>query len=161
MKLRFGNIPPKSVFWTLSKCAAGNIVVGITEKGEICRTAFLRARTLSDVLAEWEKDWAGTEFVRNATLRVNPDSPRYLVGTDFQCAVWREIGLIPKGNTLTYGELAKRIGNPGAVRAVGSACGSNPVPYFVPCHRVVGLTGLGGFAGGLALKRQLLKAEGL
>ncbi|MDD4615566.1 MAG: methylated-DNA--[protein]-cysteine S-methyltransferase [Alphaproteobacteria bacterium] len=159
MKLRFGAVPPKCVTWTLSKCVAGSLVVGVTDKGEICRAAFLRGRDMKGILKEWEKEWPKTDYVRNAKLEVDPEAPRYLVGTEFQQAVWREIAAIPKGQTRTYGEIAKRLGNPKAVRAVGSACGANPVPYFVPCHRVVGLTGLGGFSGGVNIKKLLLNSE--
>ncbi len=80
-------------------------------------------------------------------------------GTDFQKAVWREMEKIPRGQTRTYGEIAKAIGNPKAVRAVGSACGANPVPLFIPCHRVTGQNGLGGFGAGLPWKKLLLNME--
>jgi len=81
-------------------------------------------------------------------------------GTAFQKAVWRELKKIPRGQTRTYGEVAKAIGRPKAVRAVGSACGANPVPLFIPCHRVVAQNGLGGFGAGLPWKKLLLKLEG-
>ena len=81
-------------------------------------------------------------------------------GTDFQRKVWREIEKIPLGKTRTYAEIAKAIGSPGAARAVGSACGANPIPLFVPCHRVVASNGgLGGFSGGLDIKKKLLRLE--
>lgn len=83
-------------------------------------------------------------------------------GTDFQRSVWAELSRIPFGVTRSYGELAERIGNPKAVRAVGLANGSNPVSVIVPCHRVIGSDGsLTGFGGGLALKRRLLELEGV
>ena len=81
-------------------------------------------------------------------------------GTDFQKSVWRELKKIPRGQTRTYGEIASAIGKPKAVRAVGSACGANPLPVFIPCHRVVAKTGLGGFGSGLPWKILLLKTEG-
>jgi O-6-methylguanine DNA methyltransferase len=81
-------------------------------------------------------------------------------GTNFQKSVWRELKKIPRGQTRTYGEIAAAIGNPRAVRAVGSACGANPLPVFIPCHRVVSKTGLGGFGSGLPWKLLLLKTEG-
>ncbi|OUQ22460.1 cysteine methyltransferase [Flavonifractor sp. An135] len=88
-----------------------------------------------------------------------PLAPR---GTPFQCAVWEELRLIPYGTTCTYGELAARIGNPRAVRAVGQANHRNPLPIFIPCHRVIGANGaLTGYAGGLELKRSLLELEGI
>ncbi|OUN02142.1 cysteine methyltransferase [Flavonifractor sp. An92] len=88
-----------------------------------------------------------------------PLDPR---GTPFQCAVWEELRRIPYGTTCTYGELAARIGNPRAVRAVGQANHRNPLPIFIPCHRVIGANGaLTGYAGGLELKRSLLELEGI
>ena len=81
-------------------------------------------------------------------------------GTGFQQAVWRALMQIPYGATQTYGELALRIGNPDASRAVGTACGRNPVPVLVPCHRVVASGGkLGGFSAGLSWKRTLLNLK--
>lgn len=82
--------------------------------------------------------------------------------TDFQQAVWRELLKIPNGKTRSYGEIAERIGKPKAVRAVGGACGANPVPVLVPCHRVLAANKkLGGFSGGLDWKRRLLAREGV
>jgi O-6-methylguanine DNA methyltransferase len=81
-------------------------------------------------------------------------------GTDFQRAVWRAMREISTGQTRTYGELARVIGRPRAVRAVGGACGANPIPLLVPCHRVLAAGGkLGGFSGGLKWKRRLLACE--
>lgn len=86
--------------------------------------------------------------------------PLCLEGTDFQRRVWREIGLIPFGHTITYSELAKRIGSERAVRAVGTATGQNPVSWIIPCHRVVGKDGaLTGYAGGVLRKSALLDFE--
>ncbi len=82
-------------------------------------------------------------------------------GTPFQCAVWEELRRIPYGATVSYGDLAARLGRPKAVRAVGQANHRNPLPILIPCHRVVGKDGsLTGYAGGLALKEALLKLEG-
>ena len=82
------------------------------------------------------------------------------VGTPFQLSVWRALSAIPYGQTATYGEIARRIGRPGASRAVGMACNRNPVAVFVPCHRVVASNGsLGGYRGGTSLKSRLLKLE--
>jgi len=86
-----------------------------------------------------------------------PLSPR---GTEFQLAVWNALREIPYGETTTYGTLAKTIGRPDAVRAVGAANGANPIPIVIPCHRVIGSTGsLTGFGGGLPVKRWLLDHE--
>lgn len=81
-------------------------------------------------------------------------------GTDFQRSVWRELIQIPFGSFITYGGIAKKLKNPKAARAVGSAVGTNPIPIVVPCHRVVGCNGLGGFYYGPDVKRGLLKLEG-
>lgn len=81
-------------------------------------------------------------------------------GTDFQKQVWRELQTIPFGETITYGELAKRINNPKAVRAVGLANGRNPLSIVIPCHRVIGANGkLTGYGGGLWRKEKLLDLE--
>lgn len=81
-------------------------------------------------------------------------------GTAFQKLVWKELQKIPFGQTASYGEIAKRIGNSKASRAVGMANRKNPIPIIVPCHRVIGKDGsLTGFGGGLDVKRQLLKLE--
>jgi methylated-DNA-[protein]-cysteine S-methyltransferase len=82
--------------------------------------------------------------------------------TEFQKSVWRQMLKISTGKTKSYGEIAAAIGNPKAVRAVGGACGANPVPVLVPCHRVLAANKkLGGFSGGLDWKRSLLKREGI
>ncbi len=80
-------------------------------------------------------------------------------GTPFQRAVWEAIAAIPYGEVATYGEIAARLGRPGAARAVGQATGANPRPLIVPCHRVVACGGLGGYGGGIALKEFLLDHE--
>ena len=81
-------------------------------------------------------------------------------GTDFQREVWRALRGIPCGTTLSYGELARRIGRPNAVRAVGLANGANPIGVVVPCHRVIGSNGsLTGYGGGIERKRWLLDHE--
>lgn len=88
------------------------------------------------------------------------DLPLVLEGTVFQLLVWRNLRKIPYGETLSYGQLARRIGSPDAARAVGLANGSNPIPIIIPCHRVIGSNGaLTGFGGGLPLKKKLLALE--
>ena len=77
----------------------------------------------------------------------------------FQFRVYETISTIPYGATMTYGEVAAQVGDGNAARAVGRACAANPIPFIVPCHRVVAARGLGGFAGGLALKEKLLAHE--
>jgi methylated-DNA-[protein]-cysteine S-methyltransferase len=82
-------------------------------------------------------------------------------GTSFQISVWRELLNIPFGKVKTYGEIASKIGKPGAARAVGNAVGANPIPIIVPCHRVVATNGLGGYSGGIEIKKRLLRTEGV
>ncbi len=85
----------------------------------------------------------------------------FLTGTPFQKEVWRALREIPYGETRSYGQIAARIGRPKAARAVGRACGKNPVALVVPCHRVIASDGsLGGFSSGLAIKKALLEREG-
>jgi len=82
------------------------------------------------------------------------------VGTDFQLSVWNALPSIPYGTTVSYGELAHRIGRPHAIRAVGAANGANPLPLVLPCHRVIGADGsLTGYGGGLPTKARLLAME--
>ena len=81
-------------------------------------------------------------------------------GTEFQRKVWQALIRIPYGNTYSYGDIARHIGRPNAVRAVGAANGANPIPIIVPCHRVIAANGaLHGFGGGLELKQRLLQLE--
>src|SRR3546814_10405807 len=89
------------------------------------------------------------------------DLPLKPIGTAFQREVWSTLAEIPYGQTWSYGDVARRIGKPQAVRAVGAANGRNPIPIVVPCHRVIGADGsLTGFGGGLPAKQLLLTLEG-
>ena len=106
----------------------------------------------SHVIRELEAYFAGE--LENFTL------PLALQGTAFQLKVWKQLCDIPYGETISYGELARRIGNPNASRAVGLANGSNPIPIVIPCHRVIGSNGkLTGYGGGLPIKEKLLALE--
>jgi len=98
------------------------------------------------------------EYFRGDRSRFDiPLAPR---GTDFQQSVWRALLEIPEGKTRTYGELARNLGRPRAVRAVGAANGCNPISILIPCHRVIGAGGrLTGYAGGLGRKKWLLEHE--
>jgi methylated-DNA-[protein]-cysteine S-methyltransferase len=107
-------------------------------------------RELARQLGEY---FAGTR--RTFSLGLAPE------GTEFQRATWRALSEIPYGTTISYAELARRVGRPAASRAVGAANGANPLPIVVPCHRVIGANGsLTGFGGGLPTKRALLELEG-
>jgi methylated-DNA-[protein]-cysteine S-methyltransferase len=110
------------------------------------------AEPLAEARRQLEEYFAGTRT--RFELKLHP------VGTPFQLAVWEELGRIPYGVTISYAELARRIGQPAAVRAVGAANGRNPIPIILPCHRVIGSNGsLTGFGGGLPTKRFLLSME--
>ena len=92
------------------------------------------------------------------------DLPFSLSGTPFQMEVWRALRDIPYGQTLTYGELAKKVGRPGSARAVGGAVGANPLPIVIPCHRVMGSSGaITGYSAGdgIPTKKALLDLEGI
>lgn len=98
-------------------------------------------------------------FARERTSFALPLDMR---GTKFQQAVWRQLQAIPWGQTRSYGEIAAFLGKPGAARAVGGACGANPLVLIIPCHRVLAGDGrLGGFSSGLERKQQLLSFEGI
>ena len=106
----------------------------------------------ADVLQQLKEYFAGS--------RQNFDVKLSLKGTDFQRQVWQELQRIPYGKTASYGDIAKRINNPKACRAVGAANGKNPIPIIIPCHRIIGNDGsLTGFGGGLKLKKTLLDLE--
>ncbi|HVB90694.1 MAG TPA: methylated-DNA--[protein]-cysteine S-methyltransferase [Acidimicrobiales bacterium] len=96
-----------------------------------------------------------------ARERTEFDVPMVLDGTVFQKEVWAELTRIPYGTTISYGELARRVGRPKGPRAVGQANGRNPIPIMVPCHRVLAGDGIGGYGGGMAMKRTLLATEGV
>ena len=109
--------------------------------------------SFADATAQLDAYFAGE--LRTFDLDINPS------GTEFQRDVWAALRLIPYGATATYGDLARRVGRPQAVRAVGLANGRNPISIVVPCHRVIGADGsLTGYGGGLHRKRALLELEG-
>lgn len=114
----------------------------------------------------WREDAAPlTETIRQLNAYFageleNFNLPLAPQGTPFQMEVWQRLRDIPYGQTISYGELARRIGNPKASRAVGLANGSNPIPIVIPCHRVIGSNGkLTGYGGGLPIKEKLLALE--
>lgn len=106
----------------------------------------------ADVRAQLEEYFAGTRDRFEVKMQMD--------GTAFQRTVWHELTQIPYGETISYGELARRIGRPDRARAVGTANGQNPIAVIVPCHRVIGANGkLVGYGGGLDNKRRLLELE--
>ncbi len=150
----------------------GWAAIGI-EDGKVCAAALPSTRELAEfAIADWGADEPASEeeaapfvslvmrAVAGEEIRLD-GNVRIGSGTRFQRAVWEGVSRIPKGETLTYGELAADAGYPGAARAVGQAVGSNPIPLLIPCHRVVASNGIGGFGGAIHLKKRLLAAEGV
>ncbi|MFG2061867.1 methylated-DNA--[protein]-cysteine S-methyltransferase [Micromonospora sp. NPDC048871] len=147
--------------WTLLDLPIGIFCVA-TDGDSVCGVHFGPVESATEMpadpiaaraVAELRAYFAGelTEF------RIPVRVPR---GSDFERAVWREMTRIPYGETLTYGQVARLVGDPGAARAVGVACNRNPIPIIVPCHRIIGAGGkLVGFGGGLDLKVKLLELE--
>ncbi|MBI4431090.1 MAG: methylated-DNA--[protein]-cysteine S-methyltransferase [Candidatus Omnitrophica bacterium] len=124
-------------------------------------SATLRTTPRNDVARKWIHI-AETSLQRyfKGDSQAFRNIPLDIQGTPFQKKVWAALRRIPPGKTLSYAEIARRIGSPKAFRAVGTACGKNPVALIVPCHRVVGSgKSLGGYAGGIRIKKQLLKHE--
>ena len=127
---------------------------------------FRHGRDKEKIQPDWEPDRRmlkepvrQVEAYFSGTLK-DFDFPLAPQGTTFQTSVWKELLRIPYGETISYGELARRLGNPKAVRAVGLANGSNPIAIVIPCHRVIGSNGsLVGYGGGLPIKQALLALE--
>ncbi len=143
----------------------GRLLLAGDELG-LCHIDFERGRYPTTIGVDWQRAPTKLREVReqlNAyfsgelkvfTLRLNPK------GTPFQLSVWNELQQIPYGMTISYGELARRLNNANASRAVGAANGRNPLPIVVPCHRVIGNDGsMTGFGGGIDVKRRLLTLE--
>jgi len=147
----------------------GVFVAGYSERG-LARLEFPRsARVTSHVqpklpplVRTWHRATARAVNQLLAGRKLSALPPLDLTsGTPFQQAVWRALRRIAPGATQSYAGIARAVGSPGAARAVGQACGANPIPLLVPCHRVLASGGrLGGFSRGLAWKRKLLAREG-
>jgi len=150
--------------------SAGKILIALTAEG-ICWLG------INCTVAQFRKNWRGAEFIEDkaATAKAARDVARLwpnkmkglsfpvvLYGTDFQLKVWKELLKIKPGATITYEQIAHKVGKPKAARAVGSAVGKNTVSVIVPCHRVVNKTGGKiGYAWGPSVKKLLLKGEGV
>jgi methylated-DNA-[protein]-cysteine S-methyltransferase len=136
------------------------------EANSLSMIGFPKGAMRRDPEADWIYNEEPFENVRHqlaeyfAGERKDFDLPLSLAGTEFQVAVLDALQTIPYGETTSYGAIAKQIGRPRAVRAVGAANGRNPIPIIVPCHRVIGSSGdLTGFGGGLDTKAALLRLE--
>lgn len=154
-----------AIFHTTMKSPIGGLLLAGDENG-LRLVHFASGRRPKSPEQGWIEDRAPfQEVIRQLQSyfegkRKEFDLPLVLDGTDFQLLVWRHLQKIPYGETVSYGQLAKRIGKPDASRAVGLANGSNPIPIIIPCHRVIGSNGdLTGFGGGIPLKKKLLALE--
>lgn len=148
------------------------LVLFVEAEGDVLRRAWFEKRA-EDLPPGWRLDDQDDTLPVLAEARRQLDEyvagrlrrfsiPFRLDGTPFQQDVWRQLTQIPCGSVCSYADIAKAIGRPKAVRAVGAANGSNPLPVFVPCHRVIGSDGsLTGFSAGLEVKRALLALEGV
>ena len=153
------------IYYTTMESPVGTLRL-VAEEAGLRTVWFVRGRKDEEPDAAWKKDSA---FFADVMRQLNAyfagelrefEIPLLMLGTDFQKRVWKALLSIPYGETMSYGELAKRIGEPKAVRAVGAANGQNPIPIIVPCHRVIGSDGsLTGFGGGLENKKKLLELE--
>ncbi len=136
---------------------------GVDARATTARTRAVKTNRVPAQIREWHRtvEAALKNILAGRTAKNLP--PLDLSGgTEFQQAVWRELRKISFGQTKSYGEIAEAIGKARAVRAVGGACGANPIPVLVPCHRVLAAHGkIGGFGGGLDWKRKLLACEGV
>jgi methylated-DNA-[protein]-cysteine S-methyltransferase len=147
--------------YTIVETPIGRVLLARRERG-LAALEFVRAADVRKALASIEPGGAHVEdrAALGAGRRWRFDLALEARGTPFQMAVWRELREIPYGETRTYGQIARAVGKPEAVRAVGAANGRNPICIVVPCHRVIGKDGgLTGFTAGLKRKRFLLDLE--
>jgi len=159
-----------TIRFVIADSPLGPLLIAATEKG-ICRLTFGEDESAlerrfpnAEILVDdgTIAPWVDGALSAIRTPSQAPDVPVDVRGTAFQEAVWQELRKIPLGQTRSYRDIAAAVGQPGAVRAVGTANGSNPVSVLVPCHRVIRSDGsLGGYGGGLDNKKKLLAAEGV
>jgi methylated-DNA-[protein]-cysteine S-methyltransferase len=154
-----------ALFYTTFESPVGPLLLG-GDSDALRLVSFESSKHAAPTQADWKQDNAPfAEVIRQLQAYFRGelrefDVPLALEGTEFQRRVWNALREIPYGETISYLHLAERIGNPKAVRAVGLANGSNPIPIIVPCHRVIGSDGsLTGFGGGLSAKKKLLELE--
>lgn len=164
----------KKVYYTSFVSKIGTIYVASTEKG-VCKIA-IPGQTKKEFMKWLEKHTNGAVLIESTTKNkqiideINRYFERRLVkfrskvdpqGTEFQRRVWQELRKVRYGTTITYKELARRVGSPDAFRAVGRANGANPLPILIPCHRVVCSSDtIGGYSAGVKTKEFLLRLEG-
>lgn len=154
-----------AIFYTTVESPVGPLLLAGDARG-LRLVSFEKSKRAGRIQQDWKHDKAPfAEVIRQLRAYFGGklkefDVPLALEGTEFQLSVWRCLRAIPYGETISYAQLAQRIGNRKAVRAVGLANGCNPIPIIIPCHRVIGSDGsLTGFGGGLATKKKLLALE--
>ena len=162
-----------TVYWGWFDSPFGPALVMGTERG-LCGIALAAETGAEAAMEDLTSRWPKADFVEDrmvlrpwvlgafgAASAVAEKTPVYMIGAPFQIKVWEALMRIPSGHVTTYSEIARSIGNPRAVRAVGSAVGRNPVSWLIPCHRALRKSGaLGGYHWGLPVKRALLAWEG-
>ncbi|MHA6264703.1 methylated-DNA--[protein]-cysteine S-methyltransferase [Arenibacterium sp. CAU 1754] len=161
-----------TIFWGWFESPFGPALVMGTEKG-ICGIGFAAETGEEAAMEDLVGRWPGAEFVEDPMM-LRPwvlnafgagtgdlsETPLFLIGAPFQIKVWEALLSIPTGHVTTYSEIAEAVGNPRAVRAVGTAVGRNPVSWLIPCHRALRKSGgLGGYHWGLPVKRAMLAFE--
>ncbi len=156
------------ICWGWFESYFGPALVMGTERG-ICGLAFASEAGPEPAMADLKSRWPKARFVENpealrpwaeAALGMTGETKLHMIGAPFQLKVWEALLTIPSGHVTTYSEIAQAIGNPKAVRAVGTAVGRNPVSWLIPCHRALRKSGaLGGYHWGLPVKRAMLAWE--
>ncbi len=165
--------PNTTLLYTAFGSPIGKIYLALTEKG-LCAVGinerekdFINTLEKAYNIKPVKDDAAFSEFARLLKRYLNGERlkieiPLDMKGTNFEKRVWKALLKIPYGRTKSYGEIAREIDLPKGARAVGNACGKNPIPIIAPCHRVVaGDGGLGGYSGGIGIKKRLLRIEGV
>jgi len=157
-----------TIRWGWFESPFGHMLAMATPRG-LCGLAFAEETGDAAAMADLRGRWPEAEFVEDpdalkpwvsAALGQAGEARLHLIGAPFQIKVWEALLTIPSGQVTTYGEIARAIGHPGAVRAVGTAVGRNPVSWLIPCHRALRKSGgLGGYHWGLPVKRALLAWE--
>ncbi len=157
-----------TITWGWCDSAFGPALVMGTDRG-ICGLAFSAETGAQAAMDDLMARWPGAEFVEDpsalepwatAALGMTGETRLHMIGAPFQLKVWEALLTIPSGHVTTYSEIAQSIGNPKAVRAVGTAVGRNPVSWLIPCHRALRKSGaLGGYHWGLPVKRAMLAWE--
>ena len=154
--------------WGCFESAFGPIIAMASDRG-ICGMGFTIELGDTETYADLARRWPNATFIQDpdpirawvdAALTMQGDTKLHMIGAPFQLKVWEALLSIPAGNVTTYSEIANGIGNPRAVRAVGTAVGRNPVSWLIPCHRALRKSGaLGGYHWGLPVKRAILAWE--